>query len=1357
MENLAREARKRRRSELNQRNQTNRSVDDERSATQPICNRSRNLTRQPNTVSQKKTTNTSEIDLQTISVSNLGEPQHTCKFCGALFWYQERKRKQRETSNLEFNLCCRGGQVQIPVLKSPPPLLDTLLDSKGGQESRIFREKIRMYNSIFAFTSMGGKIDKTLNNGTTPYAFRISGQNYHLMGSLVPSNGKTPKFLQLYIYDTDNEVKNRISTMNGEENTNSMGLNENLVKELIKMLDENNELVKVFRMARDRFKEDDMIPIRVKLLGNRSKDSREYNLPTASEIAALIVGDLEDTVGYRDIIVEHKGNGTQQIDETHPSFMAMQYPLLFPYGEDGIQQRRTERSALLRGGHLFLQYLVDAYTCIEAERLRFLRYNQKLLRIELYDGLADAIARGDTDASSLGRRIVLPSTFTGGPRYKVQNYQDAMAICRVYGNPDLFITFTANTKWPEIQAMLSEIPGQKADDRPAVYTIEFQKRGLPRAHILLFLHPDHKCKTAADIDNIISAEIPDPDDHEAYNAVKQFMIHGPCGNANKKATCMSEGKCTKHYPKRFYCESTLDDDGFPIYRKRDNGRNVVKNGIKFDNRDIYQAHINVEWCNKSRSIKYLFKREEYLNCRYVSACEAVWRIYQFDINYRSPSVQRLGFHLPNKQTSIFTDHKKVSGILSRPNIETTMFTKWLEANKRYVAAKELIYAEFPEKKKGKTIGRLVYAHPTSGERFYLRLLLSIVKGPTSYEDIRTYNGTTYPTFKEACYARGLLDGDKEWNDALQEASRWANASQLRQLFVTMLLFCEVSEPMQLWENNWTLLSDDVLYNHRRLLRYSELQMTEDQLKNYTLFEIEKLLLKNKRDELRLNTKELLQEHLHLHAGLNTEQKIIYNKVVEAALTGQGGLFFIYGHGGTGKTYVYKTIISRLRSEENIVLAVASSGIASLLLPLGRTAHSRFDIPIKLTDTSTCNIAQGTPQAYLIKKAKLIVWDEAPMTHRHAFEAVNRTICDILQHTHDDEENTIFGGKKILLGGDFRQILPVVSKGKREDIVRASISKSKLWDQCQVFTLTQNMRLTQAQNDEDKEKVTEFGKWILSLGDGKLPMKRGEGEEEPTWIEIPQDLLIDPKENPLEQIVATAYPNLESRYKEASYLRDMCILAPRNETVDEINAHIMENLPEQSRTYKSSDSICRSSGSVNDQDILYPVEFLNSLKFNGIPDHELKLKVGTPIMLLRNINQTEGLCNGTRLIITHLADWVIEAEIITRKNIGSKAFIPRIMMSPTESKWPFEFRRRQFPVKIYYAMIINKSQGQTLNNVALYLPEPVFSHGQLYVAVSRVTSREGLRIIINNKGHMPPNYTKNIVYKEIFEDLQSGML
>ncbi|CAL9002650.1 unnamed protein product, partial [Prunus brigantina] len=145
----------------------------------------------------------------------------------------------------------------------------------------------------------------------------------------------------------------------------------------------------------------------------------------------------------------------------------------------------------------------------------------------------------------------------------------------------------------------------------------------------------------------------------------------------------------------------------------------------------------------------------------------------------------------------------------------------------------------------------------------------------------------------------------------------------------------------------------------------------------------------------------------------------------------------------------------------------------------------------------------------------------------------------------------------------------------------------------------------------------------------------------------------------------------------------------------------------------------------------------------------------PIMLLRNLNQSSGLCNGTRLVVTQMVDRVIEAKILTGSHIGHKVFIPRIILSATENKWPFIFKRRQFPIRPCYAMTINKSQGQSLKQVGLYLPQPVFTHGQLYVALSRATSREGLKIIIDNNNEVPNKYTKNIVYKDVLQNLLSG--
>lgn len=202
----------------------------------------------------------------------------------------------------------------------------------------------------------------------------------------------------------------------------------------------------------------------------------------------------------------------------------------------------------------------------------------------------------------------------------------------------------------------------------------------------------------------------------------------------------------------------------------------------------------------------------------------------------------------------------------------------------------------------------------------------------------------------------------------------------------------------------------------------------------------------------------------------------------------------------------------------------------------------------------------------------------------------------------------------------------------------------------------------------------------------------------------------------------------------------------------VNEHLLSMIPGEEKIYLSSDSICASYRNIRGNQELYTTDFLNSIKSSGLPNHTLKLKVGVPVMLLRNIDQPNGLCNGTRLVITQLGSHIIEAKIISGNNIGMKVFVPRLLLTPSDIKLPFKFQRRQYPLVVCFAMTINKSQGQSLSHVGLYLPRPVFSHGQLYVAISRVTRKSGLKVLICDKDGQTYNTTQNVVYKEVFQNL-----
>ncbi|KAM3217269.1 hypothetical protein P3L10_026712 [Capsicum annuum] len=476
------------------------------------------------------------------------------------------------------------------------------------------------------------------------------------------------------------------------------------------------------------------------------------------------------------------------------------------------------------------------------------------------------------------------------------------------------------------------------------------------------------------------------DDPHYYKAVEKFMIHRPYDFARISSPCMQNDRCSKHFPKKYVQVTTIDEDGYSIYKRRKDGRTIKREGIHLDYRYVvphnrylllkYGAHINVEWCNQAKSIKYLFKYinkgndsvtaaftqsvhekdlinvdeiKMYYDCRYISPCEAAWRIFGFPIHHREPSVERLSFHLPNEQPIIFSDNDPIDVVVNKPSVRESQFLSWLEANKSNEKAKHLTYEELTLKfvwnKKLKewkerdnssvSIGRIFFVPPGSGELYYLRMLVNIIRGPKCYEDLRTVNNTVHLTFRDACYALGLLDDDKEYVEAIKEASNWGMSSYLRQLFVMLLLSNSMSRPEFVWEAIWLLLSDDILHEIRRVLDNPGVQLTNDELKNCCLQKLEKLLkdcgsslqhfptmpkptnnaeqvdVINRLilEELRYNKSSLFDGHEDLLNRLTEEQRSVYERIITSVKCNKGDFFFLYGHGGTGKTFIWRTLSS----------------------------------------------------------------------------------------------------------------------------------------------------------------------------------------------------------------------------------------------------------------------------------------------------------------------------------------------------------------------------------------------------------------------------------------------------------------
>ncbi|KAL3627546.1 hypothetical protein CASFOL_028909 [Castilleja foliolosa] len=476
---------------------------------------------------------------------------------------------------------CKRGAVRLPLPLRPSEVIRQLFDNDN------FMENIRAYNNMFSMTSLGAQIDESVNDGRGPYVFKVSGQISHWIGSLCPPDNQRPHFLQMYIYDKINEVSNRMRFFNSSDHRS---LSEVVVQNLSDMMSSCNEYARLFKNAIKRCDASDDYDFSIRLYNNVG--DRRYAPPAPGTLGGIVHSDDLNTSAY-DIVVHNKAGTPHRVSKLHPSYIPLQYPLLFPFAEQGWSPTLSLHSI---SGTTNRRLTVNMYYSYQIHD-RHGVYSLLLRggRCDFVAGLYDALARGDRNVNDIGKRIF---------------------VHRVYGNPQYFITFTCNVKWPEITRHMTRVGTGHAQNRPDIiarvfhikvqeffrfirsekpfgevaadlYTIEFQKRGLPHCHTLIWVTSAYKIRDADAVDNYVSAEIPDPSVQPAlHKVVTDYMIHGPCGLARPSSPCMRDNRCTKSFPKNFESETSFDKDGYVHYKRRPSKHCVIKNGVVLDNRYI---------------------------------------------------------------------------------------------------------------------------------------------------------------------------------------------------------------------------------------------------------------------------------------------------------------------------------------------------------------------------------------------------------------------------------------------------------------------------------------------------------------------------------------------------------------------------------------------------------------------------------------------------------------------------------------------------------------------------------------------------------------------------------------------------
>lgn len=646
--------------------------------------------------------------------------------------------------------------------------------------------------------------------------------------------------------------------------------------------------------------------------------------------------------------------------------------------------------------------------------------------------------------------------------------------------------------------------------------------------------------------------------------------------------------------------------------------------------------------------------------------------------------------------------------------------------------------------------RLQPARPSEGERFYLRTILQH-HPVASFTEARTANGIEHESYQDAANALGLFADDNEAEQAILEAiSGLRTPRQLRILFVHLLVNDCVPAPRALWDTHRAALAQDFILQHQsseeigvqaalqELARYFEEYGVS--LSHYGLPEpIVHTPEVQHELERWAPQRLLLRDRAEAAIALfNHEQEAIADAILGAIERNEPLCAFVDGQAGRGKTYLVNAICDKIRSRNGIILATATSAYAAQLYPGGRTTHSTFKVChlISLRETVVLSlmlaynqqvpvnennelleaaIPLNSARADLIRESHAVVWDEAPMANCAVLACVEEVCRRVMGN------DLPFGGKVIVLLGDFRQTCPVIRRGTRAQVIKASIKSSPLWPLFKIFRLTIPIR-----NATDPE----FANFVDAIGDGAGP-------------DVSLDLLSNVHSG--EDLIDFVYPPNILASPESCLRRS--ILAPTNAQVDAYNEIIIDRIPGSQRTYLAADSLKE----VDDAGIESPngvLDYVARQTPPGLPPHSLTIKVNAVYRLMRNLSIDRGLVKNVRVVVVSTGARLVTVRLLRGvSGVGDvhveDILIPRITFEHTLQSG-HTLVRRQFPLAPAYATTFNSCQGLTLDIVGVDLIRPVFSHGQLYTALSRIRHRSHARVRLPHG----QTTTTNVTYEPI---------